>query len=422
MKVTIEPGRIQGTITAPPSKSMTQRMLAAALLHGGSATVGGAGNSNDEQAVLNIIQQLGARVQADGKTLYIKSNGLRPVTREINCGESGLAARLFLPVAALHHEALTIVGNGTLSSRPMAGVKEALRLLGVRVSGTGTLPMTVQGPLHIPQHLEVDAAGSSQFVSGLLLALSAVATAPVELRVHNLESRPYIDMTLQVLAQFGRPVSSERYRKFVIDPAAFTATPHVDARVEADWSSASCLLVAGAVAGDLTVKGLNPGSLQADRKLLDILTECDVQMEVSPDRINVKRSRMRGFETDATDCPDLFPALAALATFCYGESSIRGVHRLFHKESNRVESITEMLWRYGVHFSVEDDTLTIQGRETVQWAYIDGYRDHRVVMAAAVCALRAKGPTTITTAEAISKSYPRFFDDMGFCGMQYTTM
>lgn len=397
-------------------------MLAAALLHRGSTTVTGAGNSKDEQAVQNIILQLGASVQAEGKTLHVNGGGLRPKANEINCGESGLAARLFLPVAALHHEALTIVGNGTLSSRPMAGVKEALRLLGVSVSGSGTLPMTVQGPLHIPQHVEVDAAGSSQFVSGLLLALSAVATAPVELRVHNLESRPYIDMTLQVLAQFGRPVSNERYRKFVIDPAAFTAIPHVDARVEADWSSASCLLVAGAVAGDLTIKGLNPGSLQADRKLLSILETCGAQLEVAADHIRTMRSRMQGFEADATDCPDLFPALAALASFCDGESNIRGVHRLFHKESNRVESITEMLWRFGVTFSVEDDELSINGRETVQWAYIDGYRDHRIVMAAAVCALRAKGPTTITTAEAVQKSYPRFFEDMGFCGMQYTTL
>ena len=361
-------------------------------------------------------------MQAEGTALHVIGGGLRPKANEINCGESGLAARLFLPVAALHHGALTIIGKGTLSDRPMAGVKEALKLLGVSVSGSGTLPMTVQGPMQIPPHLEVDAAGSSQFVSGLLLALSAVATAPVELRVHNLESRPYIDMTLQVLAQFGRPVSNERYRKFVIDPAAFTAISHVDARIEADWSSASCLLVAGAVAGDLTVKGLNPGSMQADRKLLDVLVACGAQMEVRADRINVRRSRMRGFETDATDCPDLFPALAALASFCDGESNIRGVHRLFHKESNRVESITEMLWRYGVHFCVEDVTLTIEGRETVQWACIDGYRDHRIVMAAAVCALRAKGPTTITTAEAVSKSYPRFFDDMGFCGMQYTAL
>jgi 3-phosphoshikimate 1-carboxyvinyltransferase len=230
--------------------------------------------------------------------------------------------------------------------------------------------------------------------------------------VRNLESKPYIDMTLQVLEQFGRPVQHNGYRRFTIDPALFTNAEYINANVEADWSSASCLLVAGAVAGDITLKGLNPDSLQADRKLLSILETCGAQMEVTTDHIRTTRSRMQGFEADATDCPDLFPALAALASFCDGESNIRGVHRLFHKESNRVESITEMLWRFGVTFSVEDDELSINGRETVQWAYIDGYKDHRIVMAAAVCALRAKGPTTITTAEAVSKSYPGFFEDM----------
>ncbi|MBX2907029.1 MAG: 3-phosphoshikimate 1-carboxyvinyltransferase [Taibaiella sp.] len=422
MKITIEPGSIKGTIAVPPSKSMTQRMLAAALLHSGATLIHGAGRSDDENAVLKIIQQLGAKVTQAGEALQVNSEGLRPATGVIDCGESGLAARLFLPIAATHHEPLEIVGKGTLTKRPMAGVKQALEQLGVKVTGNDVLPFTLTGPLHLPARIEVDAAGSSQFVSGLLMALSAVATHLAEVRVRNLESRPYIDMTLEVLSMFGKPVQHERYRNFVIDPATFTTIPQVEAKVEADWSSASCLLVAGAIAGDLTLKGLNPASLQADRKLLQILQECGAQIDVNADTIHVCRSRMQGFETDATNCPDLFPALAALASFCNGESNIRGVHRLFNKESNRVESITEMLWRYGVNFSVEDDTLTIDGRETVQWAYIDGFKDHRIVMASAVCALRAKGPTTITTAEAVSKSYPGFFEDMRKCGMVYRNL
>jgi len=421
MKVTIEPGRIQGTITVPPSKSMTQRMLAAALLHSGTTTISGAGRSSDELAVLNLVQQLGAGVKQEEKTLRVNSGGVRPTTDTLFCGESGLAARLFLPIAALHYEPLTVTGHGTLSSRPMNGVKQALEQLGVRVSGNNTLPITVQGPMQLPPRIEVDAAGSSQFVSGLLMALSAVATERLEVRVHNLESRPYIDMTLQVLEQFGRPVQHDRYKRFIIDPKLFTNVAQIDTHIEADWSSASCLLVAGAVAGDLTLKGLNPNSMQADRKLLTILENCGAQMDVTPDHIRTTRSRMQGFEADATDCPDLFPALAALASFCDGESYIRGLHRLFHKESNRVESITEMLWRFGVDFSAEDDELMIRGRETVQWAYIDGYKDHRIVMAAAVCALRAKGPTTITTAEAVGKSYPGFFEDMSGAGVNLSS-
>lgn len=417
MRVRIEPGSIVGTVTVPASKSMTQRMLAAALLHRGCTTIHGVGRSDDELAALNMIDQLGAVVRHEGTTLHVTSDGIKPKSNTISCGESGLAARLFLPIAAMHHEPITVMGSGTLNSRPMAGVKQALQRLGVRVSGGNTLPFTVHGPMELPALMEVDAAGSSQFVSGLLMALSAAATGRTELVVHNPESRPYIDMTLQVLKQFGRQVHHERYRRYTIEPALFTDTEHIEATVEADWSSAACLLVAGAVAGDMTLNGLNPKSLQADRKLLEILEACGAQVEVTTDHIRTRRGRMQGFEADATDCPDLFPALAALACFCNGESYIKGVHRLFHKESNRVESITEMLLRYGVNFSVEEDELIITGQETVQWAFIDGYKDHRIVMAAAVCALRAKGATVISTAEAVAKSYPDFFEDIRRAGV-----
>lgn len=424
MKVTVEPGTISGTITAPPSKSLTQRALAAALLHNGTTVIRNAGRSADEMAALQVIRQLGAIVQEtrqDNGLLQLTVTSLGKITnpQTVDCGESGLAARLFLPITAMCNEAVTVTGSGTLLQRPMRGIVAGLRSLGVSVTSRGEmLPFTVHGPIK-PTNIHVDSGGSSQFISGLLFALTATATAPVTIKVNRPESTPYLDLTMDVLAQFGKPVRHNRYREFFIDPLKFTRADVVTFDVEADWSGASCLLVAGAIAGSITIPNLSAGSLQADRRLLEVFETAGVPVDSSENGITVRKCKPLSFDFDATHCPDLFPALAALAAVCDGESNIKGVHRLFNKESNRVESITEMLWRFGVHFSCEDDILTIEGQNSMERAYIDGYKDHRIVMAAAVCALKAKGTVTITHAEAVNKSYPDFFSDMGRCGMKW---
>lgn len=423
MKATVEPGFISGTITAPPSKSLSQRAMAAALLHKGVTTIRNAGYSADEHAALEIIQQLGARVteekQENGlRKVIVTSNGVHPIANEINCGESGLAARLFTPIAALYNGTITINGHGSLLQRPMEGMGAALSALAVKTEGfTGFVPFTINGPIQ-PKSIKIDAGGSSQLLSGLLFALSACATEPITIEVSKLESRPYIDMTLDVLAQFGKPIKNLYYKRFLIDPILFTHTETREITIEADWSSAAFLLVAGAIAGDVTVPNLDVNSLQADRAIIDVLQQARADMVMYGSNITTKKSRMKAFDFDATHCPDLFPALAALAAFCDGDSRIKGVHRLFHKESNRVESITEMLWCYGVHFSVEDDTLCIEGIGRLQGTIIDTYNDHRIVMAAAICALRAKSPIDIMGAEAVKKSYPGFFEDLMGSGIR----
>ena len=425
MKVTVEPGIISGTIIAPPSKSLTQRALAAALLHNGTTTIRNAGRSADELAALQVIRQLGATVvehQQDNGLLQftVTSTGKITNPQTVNCGESGLAAGLFLPITAMGNEKITVTGTGTLQQRPMRGIMAGLRSLGVSVESNGELlPFMVRGPIH-PTNLHVDSGGSSQFISGLLFALAATATERLTIKVNRPESTPYLDLTMDVLAHFGKPVRHNRYREFIIDPSNFSHTDIVSFDVEADWSGASCLLVAGAIAGSITIPNLSAGSLQADRRLLEVFEKAGVPVEINENGITVRKCKPLAFDFNATHCPDLFPALAALAAVCDGESNIKGVHRLFNKESNRVESITEMLWRFGVHFSCEDDILTIEGQNTMERAYIDGYKDHRIVMAAAVCALKAKGTVTITHSDAVNKSYPDFFIDMGRCGMRWT--
>ncbi len=422
MKVTIEPGGISGSVEAPPSKSITQRAFAAALLHKGTSIIHNAGSSADELAALHIIGSLGANVITDtsiknGSTITIESKGVVPVGDSIHCNESGLSARLFTPIAALHHSPVHITGHGSLLGRPIEGIDDLLPKLGVTVSNyNGYLPYTVCGPLE-PISTKLYAGGSSQLVSGIFYAYAAAVTQPVTLQVAGLKSKPYIDLTLQVLEQFGKKITHRSYREFDIDPANFTNIAQPEITVEADWSSAACMLVAGAIAGSITVTNLKHDSLQADRAILGVLQQAGAGISITTDSIGTYRTALSAFEFDATHCPDLFPALAVLAVFCQGDSRIQGVHRLFHKESNRIESIAEMLWSFGISFSVEDDTLCIEGGTRPGGTVIDSYNDHRIVMAAAVCALRAKSRVDITGAEAVNKSYPAFFKDLASCGI-----
>ncbi len=418
MQATIHPGSISGKIAVPPSKSYSQRILAAALLHRGTTVIHNFGNSEDELAALEVIQQLGATVVQERDMLIVTSKGVATIANEINCGESGLATRLFTPIAALHNGQIKVTGRGSLLQRPMGSVAIALEALSVKVSSNAErLPMTVFGPIH-PASVHIDAAGSSQLLSGLLFALTACATEAITITVDGLKSKPYIDMTLDVLAQFGRPVKHDSYKRFYIDPAIFTHTDTITAHIESDWSSASCLLVAGAIGGAVTVTNLNKDSLQADSAILQVLEEAGAKISIEGDAISVYRTGLREFDFDATDCPDLFPALAVLATCCRGESCITGLHRLFHKESNRVESITELLWSFGVTASAAEDTLYVEGGARMNGTIIDAYNDHRIVMASAVCALRARSRVDIEGAEAVNKSYPGFFDALMACGVK----
>ncbi len=417
MRARIEPGPVSGIVTAPSSKSYTQRAYAAALLHKGNTVVYHPGVSDDERASLNIVQQLGAVITSKtAEKTEFTSNGVAPAPDTIICGESGLAARLFTPIAALSDKALTITGSGSLLKRPMEGFAEVFPQLGIQLPGFEKyLPASIQGPVKAT-NVKMNADGGSQLLSGILFALCDCATEKITITVSGLKSKPYIDMTLEVLEQSGRKVINNNYKEFVIDPALFVTKNNLDIHVEGDWSSAAFFMVAGAIAGSVTIKNVNPVSKQADKAILEVLAAAGANVIIDSEGITVSSAQLSAFEFDATDCPDLFPALAILAACCEGESSIAGVHRLFYKESNRVESITEMLQSFGVHFSVEEDTLFIEGMNKLNGTLIDSYNDHRIAMAAAIGALRAAGPVDITNPMCVNKSYPGFFRDLALCG------
>ena len=422
MQAIVEPGRIQGIIQVPASKSMMQRICAAALLQQGKTIIHNPGHSNDDITALNILKQCGASVKNISlNSIEVISNGINPLTDEISVGESGLSARLFTPILALSDREITINGKGSLLKRPMNELLHILPELGVEarpVQQSGYLPFTIQGPLQ-PADIIISGSVSSQYLTGLLFALANAARTDLTVEVENLKSRPYIDMTLEVLGAFVYSVHNHNYSRFTIHPVAQTGKD-IEVTVERDWSSAAYWLVAGVIAGSITIPGMNLQSTQADKAIVEVLRSAGARIEVLPHQIRVKKSRLYAFDFDATDCPDLFPILAILAASSRGESSIKGVHRLVHKESNRAESIAEMLENFGVFHSIHDDCLVIEGRKNFEDASVDSFNDHRIAMAAAIGALKANDSVIINGSEAVNKSYPDFFSHLQMAGIDCT--
>lgn len=436
MKETVYPSAVRGRVAAPASKSYAQRALAAALLvpacdnPAGWSELRHMGLCNDTSAAVETVRRLGAKVRYGDSSgiYYIEGGFLRTSPAELSVGESGLSARLFTPIAAQSPAPITVTGEGSILRRPVAaGMVGPLRDLGaaVRYGGEeGFLPLTVSGPLR-GGTVEVDGSLSSQFITGLLMALP-LSAEDTRLVVRSPKSVPYLAMTLEVLRAFGiEAEAAADWTEFRI-PGGQTYRAAMYS-VEGDWSGASCLLVAGAVAAEkegegVAVSNLNPRSLQADRAIVEALRRAGVQVAFSGQVLTVRRTeeRLRGFEFDATDCPDLFPALAALAAFCEGTTRLRGTTRLTHKESDRAATIAAEFAKLGVEIDLsQPDTMLVRGATqgqhpvlTVRHALLESHNDHRIAMAAAVAALRADSPVVLDGAEAVNKSYPGFWDDL----------
>ncbi len=416
MKVTIHPSQLKGTVQAPASKSSMQRACAAALIRKGQTVIVNPGHSNDDKAALDIIERLGAKRIFENGEWKVESRGVDPVEHEINCGESGLSIRMFTPLAALSDKEISIDGSGSLLTRPMDFFDEMLPQLGVKVkSNNGKLPMIIQGPLQ-PKNIEVDGSLSSQFLTGLLMAYAAAGAKDVSIKVSNLKSKPYISLTLDVMKQFGLQLPENRdFEEFVFSSelsSGQSASQPVSYTVEGDWSGAAFLLVAGAVAGPITVRGLDLTSAQADKAIIDALMAANAGIAMDAKGIQLHPVKMNGFYFDATDCPDLFPPLVVLAAYCHGKTTIKGVSRLIHKESNRALTLQDEFDKMGVRIDLEDDLMIVHGTGKVKGADVHSHYDHRIVMACATAGLKADSEMVIEEAQAVNKSYPDFFDDL----------
>jgi len=419
MKVVVSPSYVSGTLTITASKSAMQRACAAALIRKGVTILENPGVSADDQAALEIIQQLGANMQREGENVVISSEGIKPIANTIHCGESGLSVRMFTSVAALSSQQLTVTGNGSLVRRPLGFFDEVLPQLDVDcISNGGMLPLKIKGPL-VPKNIEVDGTLSSQFLTGLLFAYAAAGASNVTITVKNLNSKPYIDLTLQVIKSFGlkSPVNRS-YQEFYFPegnaPVTHTNRP-LSFAVEGDWSGAAFILVAGAINGDLVVKGLDVFSTQADKAILQALMQAGAIMSIEEQQILVRKSSLKAFHFNAVDCPDLFPPLVALAAYCEGTTVIEGVHRLTHKESNRALTLQDEFGKLGIEIVLQDDLMLVKGGAVCS-ANVHSHHDHRIAMACAVAALNGQGNVSIDNAEAVNKSYPQFWEHLQLIG------
>lgn len=426
MNVTIAPSTLSGIIQSNASKSSMQRACAAALVAKGTSIIKNPGNSNDDKAAMNIIQKLGAKLEIENEKLKIESMGVQPLSNEINCGESGLSIRMFTPLVALSDQEITINGSGSLVTRPMDFFDEILPQLGVQIkSSGGKLPLVIQGPIQ-PATIEIDGSLSSQFLTGLLLAYAASNASDVAIKVNNLKSKPYIDLTLDVMKQFGLKVpENKNYEEFYFSNSDFdyaqssytaSSTTLRVYTVEGDWSGAAFLLVAGAVAGNIIVKGLDVFSTQADKAVLQALMDCGCKLSVQAEQIEIGKASLQPFHFNATECPDLFPPLVALAANCNGKSVIEGTSRLTHKESNRAITLQEEFAKLGIQIDLQDDLMIVHGGTDIKASTVHSRHDHRIAMACAVAALNATGEVVIEEAEAINKSYPDFYEHLKLLG------
>jgi 3-phosphoshikimate 1-carboxyvinyltransferase len=411
MERCLEPSAIKGTLKAPASKSMTQRAIAAALLADGQSIIHNPSYCDDSLAAMSIAVGLGARVEPQVNELKINGSAVLKEPK-LNCGESGLAIRMFSPIAALYPAEIKMVGANSLKKRPMFMIEEALNQLGVKcTSSGGFLPLTIEGPI-VGGHCEIDGSISSQLLTGLLMAFP-LAAGNSEIRVNNLKSKPYIDMTIQILKSFGISVENRDYSLFRIQgnqkyiPQSYT--------VEGDWSGGAFLLVAGAINGQLCVGGLSSDSMQSDKLIVNALENAGAHIISGENQIEITRSELKAFEFDATESPDLFPPLVALASYCEGISTIKGVSRLIYKESDRAKALQEEFGKMGIKIEIHNDLMFVIGGKP-QGARVESHDDHRIAMAIAVSSLGATGKVSIRDSQCVAKSYPGFFDDLRHVG------
>ena len=403
---------MQGRVTPPCSKSYAQRALAAALLASGRATLRGIELCNDTRSAIAAIEALGATVEILDQNTLIIEGGLAPKTTTLNVGESGLAARLFTPIASLHDDAICIDGEGTLKHRPMSMMIEPLKELGVEVrDGGGRLPIEVKGPMR-GGRVVVDGSMSSQFITGLLIALP-VAERDTTIEVHGAVSTPYIDMTLDTLKRFGIEVMYHEgdYSEFCIEGGQHYEA--IDYTIECDWSAAAAIMVAAAIAGEVTISNISTLSRQADTAICRALERAGASLIIEQDTITVAHRKLEAFTFDATQCPDLFPALVALAAASEGVTTLYGIERLRGKESDRAEVLRDEYAKLGIDIELDYDenVMRVVGGEP-HAAKVDSHDDHRIAMSLAITGLRLDEELCIKNRECVAKSYPSFFEDL----------
>ena len=404
MDIKISPAPLCGEVSIPPSKSAAHRALICAALADGTSRVSPYCTSKDIKATVSCLKGLGMNIEED-KEGYTVSAG-RPTKGEtLNFNESGSTARFLLPVAAALGADITAVGEGRLPERPMETLTRLFREHNVEVS-SDKLPLSLKGKMNggdfaLPGNI------SSQYISGLLLAAPLMSEEVNIISTTAIESVGYIDMTISAMKKYGANVIETEKGWRVLADTKYTAQNTI---VEGDWSQAAFFMAAAAIGSDVKIKGLDFASLQGDMAALDVFAAFGANISIEDNVLHIKHGTLRGIEVNARDIPDMVPAIAVTAAFASGKTVIHSAERLRIKESDRIKTTLNMLSAMGIKTEEKHDGMVIYGGRP-KGAVIDGAKDHRIVMSAAVAATFADGESVIKGYEAINKSYPEFFDD-----------
>ncbi len=417
MNVIICHGKVNGKVLAPSSKSLTHRAIVLATLAQGESVLTNILYADDTQATLDACRGFGASIKQEELKLVVQGTGgtLCIPSRPLECGLSGTTLRFALALAALAPGKTIITGGVRLLERPLRPLYDALQTLGAEVTQEPKRITVRGGALHSGM-VRLPGNISSQFVSALFMIAPFLPQRMTVAVDEPIYSRPYIDLTIALMKEFGVAVE-QKGNQFTVEPGqSYRARRYA---IEGDYSSAQYWFAAAAVTrGEVRVLGLAPESVQGDRKMLDILRSVGCEVSFERDAVVVRGAKsVKPFSVDGRDVPDLVPTLAVLAAVSPGINLITHIGHLRGKESDRLAATAEELAKMGVSAEVNGDSLKIHGGK-LKGAVINPHGDHRMAMAFAVAGLAAVGETVIQDAEVVSKSYPGFWDDLEKLGVE----
>lgn len=422
--IKITPSPLKGEISIPPSKSLAHRAVICGGLSGGISNIENIIFSDDIKATIRGMESLDVKVKDNSsveedslkrKKLVIEGKSkLKLIKDTIDCIESGSTLRFLIPIALLTGEEVIFKGRGKLVSRPLDIYYDIFQEQGiVYENNNGELPLKLKGNLK-PDTFYVKGNVSSQFITGLMFSLPLLSEDSKIVMTTELESKGYVDLTIDCLQKFGVKIDNRNYREFYIK--GNQKYINRDYRVEGDFSQAAFWIVAGILGASIKCNDLNTDSLQGDKAILNIVEQMGADIKISEGQIEIKESKTSGIVIDASECPDLVPVLATLAALSEGTTKIINAERVRIKECDRLKAMAAELNKIGGEVEELKDGLIIKGKNSLKGGIVDSWNDHRIAMAMAVASIKCDEPLIIKNSGAVKKSYPQFWEDFKMLG------
>lgn len=418
MSLRIQPRQLQGKVHIPPSKSMAHRAIICASLARGRSVISNVQYSKDIEATISAMKALGTMIfqhddylEIDGTTTFMRNNG------EIDCHESGSTLRFMIPISLVQPSNFHFKGEGRLGKRPLDVYYQIFEKQNIGyLYKENVLDLYVMGQLHAGT-FEIAGDVSSQFISGLLFALPLFPQDSRIVITSPLQSKGYVDLTIQMLQHYGIFVINNHYQELIIPGGQ-----HYHARdyeVEGDFSQAAFYLVAGALGNDVTLEGLNFQSKQGDKVVIDILEKMGCQFKQVENSCQITCSSLQGTVIDGSQCPDIIPIIAMACAQAKGKSVIQNIERLRIKECDRLKATVDMIVQLGGQAIEHQDSMEIIGVEKLKGGEVTSSHDHRMAMSAAIMSSVCEGDVVIDDRQCVEKSYPDFWEDFKSLGGEY---